>query len=71
MTATTDHTREYVPLLGRFAFTRALVREVGSFTPGTSLMPLPSPAGPAGVAVCYEKSSILRTSALGSARATE
>lgn len=45
---------EYVPLLGRFAFTRALVREVGSFTPGSSTMPLPSPAGPAGVAVCYE-----------------
>ena len=45
---------EYVPLAGRFAALRALVREVGSFTPGTSLMPLPGPAGPTGVAVCYE-----------------
>jgi len=45
---------EYVPLLGRLAFARALVREVGAFTPGRSRMPLPSPAGPAGVAVCYE-----------------
>jgi len=33
---------------------RALVREVGAFTPGTSLLPLPGPAGPTGVAVCYE-----------------
>ena len=45
---------EYVPLAGRFAALRALVREVGSFTPGTSRMPLPGPAGPTGVAVCYE-----------------
>ena len=45
---------EYVPLAGRIAALGALVREVGSFTPGTSLLPLPGPAGPAGVAVCYE-----------------
>jgi apolipoprotein N-acyltransferase len=45
---------EYVPLVGRIAALRALVREVGSFTPGTHALPLPGPAGPTGVAVCYE-----------------
>jgi apolipoprotein N-acyltransferase len=45
---------EYVPLAGRIALLRPLVREVGSFTPGTSLLPLPGPAGPVGLAVCYE-----------------
>jgi apolipoprotein N-acyltransferase len=45
---------EYVPLAGRIAPLRPLVREVGSFTPGTSLLPLPGPAGPVGLAVCYE-----------------
>jgi apolipoprotein N-acyltransferase len=45
---------EYVPLVGRIAALRALVREVGSFTPGTEPMPLPGPAGLTGVAVCYE-----------------
>jgi len=45
---------EYVPLAGRIAALGALVREVGSFTPGTSLLPLPGPAGPTGIAVCYE-----------------
>ncbi|MBZ5589216.1 MAG: apolipoprotein N-acyltransferase [Acidobacteriia bacterium] len=45
---------EYVPLAGRFAALKALVREVGSFTPGTSLLPLPGPVGPTGIAVCYE-----------------
>ena len=45
---------EYVPLVGHFAALKALVREVGSFTPGRSTMPLPGPAGPTGVAVCYE-----------------
>jgi apolipoprotein N-acyltransferase len=45
---------EYVPLVGRVAALRALVREVGSFTPGTHVQPLPGPAGPVGVAVCYE-----------------
>jgi apolipoprotein N-acyltransferase len=45
---------EYVPLAGKIAALRALVREVGSFTPGTQAMPLPGPAGLTGVAVCYE-----------------
>jgi apolipoprotein N-acyltransferase len=45
---------EYVPLVGRFAALRALVREVGSFTPGTRPQLLPGPAGSTGVAVCYE-----------------
>ncbi len=45
---------EYVPLVGRLALMRPLVHEVGSFTPGVSRLPLPSPAGPVGVAVCYE-----------------
>jgi apolipoprotein N-acyltransferase len=45
---------EYVPLAGRIAALGALVREVGAFTPGASLLPLPGPAGPTGVAVCYE-----------------
>jgi apolipoprotein N-acyltransferase len=45
---------EYIPLVGRIAALRALVREVGSFTPGTRTQPLPGPAGPTGVAVCYE-----------------
>ncbi len=43
-----------MPLVGRFAALRALVREVGAFTPGTHVLPLPGPAGPVGVAVCYE-----------------
>ncbi len=45
---------EYLPAAVRWLLPRALVREVGSFTPGVSALPLPSPAGPAGVAVCYE-----------------
>jgi apolipoprotein N-acyltransferase len=45
---------EYVPLAGRFAVLRPLVREVGSFTHGMSTLPLPGPAGAVGVAVCYE-----------------
>jgi apolipoprotein N-acyltransferase len=45
---------EYVPLAGRIAALRALVREVGSFTPGTLALPLPGPAGSTGVAICYE-----------------
>ncbi|MFZ5786095.1 MAG: apolipoprotein N-acyltransferase, partial [Acidobacteriota bacterium] len=45
---------EYLPAAVRWLLPRALVREVGSFTPGASALPLPSPAGPAGVAVCYE-----------------
>jgi apolipoprotein N-acyltransferase len=45
---------EYVPLAGRIAVLRALVREVGSFTPGKLPLPLPGPAGATGVAVCYE-----------------
>lgn len=45
---------EYVPLAGQIGLLRPLVREVGSFTPGRSVLPLPSPVGPAGIAVCYE-----------------
>jgi len=44
---------EYVPLLGRFAFTRSLVREVPSFTPGDEVRLLPARV-PLGVAICYE-----------------
>ena len=45
---------EYVPLVGRIAALKALVHEVGSFTPGDNAAPLAGPAGPVGVAVCYE-----------------
>jgi apolipoprotein N-acyltransferase len=45
---------EYVPLVGKISVLRPLVREVGSFTPGRSTLPLPGPAGPVGLAVCYE-----------------
>ena len=45
---------EYLPLAVRWMLPHALVREVSSFTPGTSTLPLPSPAGAVGVAVCYE-----------------
>lgn len=44
---------EYVPPWAAFAFTDALVREVGRFTPGEAVTPLPA-AVPLGVAVCYE-----------------
>jgi apolipoprotein N-acyltransferase len=44
---------EYVPVWARFAFTEALVREVGSFSPGTSYKPL-NTRPPLGIAVCYE-----------------
>jgi len=44
---------EYVPLVAHFAFTRALVREVGQFTPGKA--PVLLPAGvPLGMSICYE-----------------
>lgn len=45
---------EYIPVLGRVPFLRPLVREVGSFTPGRSTLPVPGPVGPTGLAVCYE-----------------
>lgn len=45
---------EYVPLLGRVAFFRPLVREVGGFTPGEGVRLLPGPLGFLGGAVCYE-----------------
>jgi len=44
---------EYVPPWAELAFTDALVREVGRFTPGQSVAPLPAIV-PLGVAVCYE-----------------
>ncbi len=45
---------EYVPVLGRIAFLRPLVREVGAFTPGRDPSPMPGPTGPVGMEVCYE-----------------
>lgn len=45
---------EYIPVVGRVPFLRPLVREVGSFTPGQGTLPVPGPAGPTGLAVCYE-----------------
>lgn len=45
---------EYVPVLGRIAVLRPLVREVGGFTPGRDPAPVPGPVGPVGVEVCYE-----------------
>jgi apolipoprotein N-acyltransferase len=45
---------EYVPLVGRIGALKALVHEVGSFTPGTNATPLAGPIGPVGMAVCYE-----------------
>ncbi len=45
---------EYVPWWARWGFTRGLVREVGSFVPGRRAVPLPTPEGPIGVAICYE-----------------
>lgn len=45
---------EYVPLVGLLPFLKTLVREVSSFTPGRSTLPLPGPVGPIGAAVCYE-----------------
>lgn len=44
---------EYVPAWARFAFAASLVREVGSFTPGTEPVILPGPV-PVGMAICYE-----------------
>ena len=44
---------EYVPPWAELAFTDALVREVGRFTPGQAVTPLPAIV-PLGVAVCYE-----------------
>lgn len=45
---------EYVPFFGRIAFFRALVREVGGFTPGKGAQLLPGPGFSLGGAVCYE-----------------
>jgi len=45
---------EYIPVVGRLPILRPLVREVGSFTPGRSRLPVPGPVGPTGLAVCYE-----------------
>jgi len=44
---------EFVPPWARFLFSDALVREVGRFTPGVEVAPLPARV-PLGVAVCYE-----------------
>lgn len=45
---------EYVPLVGRLAFARALVREVGHFTPGHDARPLAAEPLQMGMAICYE-----------------
>jgi apolipoprotein N-acyltransferase len=44
---------EFVPRWARFAFTDSLVREVGSFTPGSRPVVLPARA-PLAVAICFE-----------------
>lgn len=44
---------EFVPPWAELVFSDALVREVGRFTPGVDLTPLPAEV-PLGVAVCYE-----------------
>jgi apolipoprotein N-acyltransferase len=44
---------EFVPGWARFAFTEALVREVGNFTPGAEPTVVPARA-PVGVAICFE-----------------
>ena len=44
---------EYVPPWAEVITTQALVREVGRFTPGETVTPLPA-AVPLGVAICYE-----------------
>jgi apolipoprotein N-acyltransferase len=44
---------EFVPGWARFAFTEALVREVGNFTPGARPTVVPARA-PVGVAICFE-----------------
>lgn len=45
---------EYVPLRRLLFFARPLVEAVGDFVPGRSLAPLATPAGKAGVTICYE-----------------
>ncbi len=45
---------EYVPFIGRFAFAKSLVREVGRFTPGRDPKPLRVGADRVGIAICYE-----------------
>jgi len=45
---------EYVPLRRLLFFARPLVEAVGDFVPGRSLDPLETPAGKAGVTICYE-----------------
>lgn len=45
---------EYVPLRRLLFFARPLVEAVGDFAPGRSLAPLATPAGKAGVTICYE-----------------
>lgn len=52
---------EYVPLLGRLAFFRPLVREVGGFAPGTGAHVLPGPGFSLGGAICYEVAFPLHT----------
>jgi len=44
---------EYVPPWAEVITTQALVREVGRFTPGETVIPLPATV-PLGVAICYE-----------------
>ncbi len=45
---------EYVPVVGRLAFARPLVREVGRFTPGTDPRPLEAGGIRLGLAICFE-----------------
>lgn len=45
---------EYVPLRSLLFFARPIVDTIGDFQPGTSLAPIPSPAGDLGVTICFE-----------------
>jgi apolipoprotein N-acyltransferase len=45
---------EYVPLKHLLFFAKPLVEAVGDFRPGTDLAPMSTPAGKAGVTICYE-----------------
>jgi len=45
---------EYVPFIGRFAFAKSLVREVGRFTPGRKPVLLPAGGEHVGMAICFE-----------------
>lgn len=45
---------EYVPLRRLLSFAKPLVKEVGELKPGATLNPVKTPAGRAGITICYE-----------------